>query len=84
MKIRIIPKNHFPIAFTIPNSLIFNNITKLIIINSIKHNQGYFQNLDVTKFNILFNALKDCFKEYKNLELVDIESADGTCVKIRF
>ena len=82
MKINIKEKNKHPIAFTIPNSLIFGKLSKIIIMYSIKANATQVPDIDYNQVSKLLDGLRDYVKQYGHFDLVDIESSDGTIIKI--
>ena len=84
MKIYIKENNKLPISFTIPNSLLFCKFTKRIISYSIKTNATQVPDIDYKQIDILMDSIKNYIKEYGSFDLVDIESNDGTTIKISF
>ena len=82
MKIYIKENNKHPISFTIPNSLIFGKLSKAIIMYSIKSNTTHIPDIDYNQITKLLDGLKSYIKKYGHFDLVDIESSDGTSVKI--
>ena len=82
MKVNIKEKNKLPISFTIPNSLLFSKLTKRIIMYSLKNNTTQAPNIDYIQIEMLLDGLKKYVNEYGHFDLVDVESSDGTIVKI--
>ncbi|MBR3841278.1 MAG: hypothetical protein IKM20_09095 [Erysipelotrichales bacterium] len=82
MKIYIHEKDKHPLSFTIPNSLLFNNFTKKLIVYAIKSNTSAVPEMDYKLLVLAIDSFKTYIKKYGHFDLVDIESSDGTCIKI--
>lgn len=77
MKIRIInKKDKVNIKLTLPNSMLK---TKLVTNNITKHSN---KDIDRKTISDMYKILKDYIKENGHFTLVEVESKDGTYVKI--
>ena len=82
MKIRVIsPKDHVNIFVPIPNALIMNRLTCLMMIRCVnKYTKGYL--IESDQLFQLVKCIKDSKKIYGHYDLLEIATKDGDIVKI--
>lgn len=73
-----------PISFTIPNSLLFGRLTKKLIAVAIHNSVDSLSEYEYIQIIKMLDAFSETIKQYGHFELVDVEAADGTIVKISF
>ena len=79
MKIWIKENQKTKLKLIVPNFVIFNNLS-LWILSRVNENSN--NNIDKKQLKLFFKLLKRYAKQYKNLPIVQVETAGGDYVEI--
>jgi|HigsolmetaAR203D_1030402.scaffolds.fasta_scaffold01584_6 hypothetical protein len=84
MKISIDVPGEKPIRLVIPTRLLFNSLTAAIGAQVLRNNKELDFSISGKDLRRLVRELHRMKRKHRNLLLVDVETADGTIVRIGF